>query len=561
MSTYRRDVVTAPTLKGIALKAYLSAIESPAGGALLGKLLADSGFTRFLDDSPGASSPVREPLPWPKDNPAGKAPAAMAEEATALAQVTRGPRLETVGELARAYRSGATTPSAVAAKLEKHIAALDEGPSRMGLFIARKPAEVARAAEESTRRLKEGTARSVLEGVPVVIKDELDVAGFPTTLGTKIFKTPATADSTIVARLVAAGAVVLGKANMHEIGINPIGFNTHYGQARNPWNRGRITGGSSSASASSVAAGLAPIAIGCDGGGSIRIPAALCGVVGLKATWGRISEAGVPPLCWNPGHAGPLGLTVADVAAAYAVIAGKDERDHLTWHQPAVHLEGIADGELKGLRLGVMRPWFEDADPEVVKACRAAVDACVRAGATVVELPPPDMNTMLWSHAAIILSEMASAMGPHYREDRTRFGFDVRVSLRIGNHFSAADYVHAMRHRAAFTRTWLEHFQKVDAIVTPTTASTAGAINESALPEGESNLQLSDALLRFIRPGNLGGFPGLSLPAGYDSQGLPIGVHFHGRPYEEALLLRLGRAVEASVERRLPPVHVSVLQG
>jgi Asp-tRNA(Asn)/Glu-tRNA(Gln) amidotransferase A subunit family amidase len=559
MGTYRRDVVAAPVLKGIALKAYVTAIESPAGSALLGKLLADSGFQRFREADPGHTSPIQIALPWPEHTPKGQNPMAMADEATSLAQVTRGPRLETVGEFARAYKSGSITPSAVVAKLEKHIAALDDGSARMNFFIARKPGEVAKAAEASTERLKQGTARSVLEGVPVVIKDELDVAGFPTTLGTKFLKKPAAEHSTIVQRLVDAGAVVLGKANMHEIGINPIGFNAHYGQCRNPWNRGHITGGSSSASAATVAAGLAPIAIGADGGGSIRIPSALCGVVGLKATWGRISEAGVPPLCWNPGHAGPIGLTVADVAAAYAIIAGKDPRDRSTDAQPPVHLEGIADGSLAGIRLGVCRPWFDDADASVTRACQAAIDACVKAGARVVEIPPPDMNTMLWLHAVIILSEMASAMAPHLREDKNRFGLDVRVSLRIGSEFTAGEYVHAMRHRAAFTQQWVELLKTCDAVVTPTTASTAAPINESALPEGESNLQMSDALLRFIRPGNITGFPGLSVPAGYDDRGLPIGAHFQGRAYEEALLLKLGRVVEASVERRLPPVHVSVL--
>lgn len=559
MTTYRRDAVAAPVLKGLPFKAFVSALESPAGGALLHKILTDSGFQRFREADAGHASPIQVPLPWPDPSPTGASPEQLANEATQMAQVTRGPRLETVGEFARAYRSGTTTPSAVVGKLEKHIAALDEGPSRMGWFIARKPDQVAKAAEESTERLKGGTARSVLEGVPVVVKDEMDVAGFPTTLGTTFLKTPAAAHCTIVARLVAAGAIVLGKANMHEIGINPIGFNAHYGQARNPWDRGRITGGSSSASAATVAAGLAPISIGADGGGSIRIPASICGVVGLKATWGRISEAGIPPLCWNPGHAGPLGLTVADVAAAYAIIAGRDPRDVSSQAQPPVHLEGIAQMNLEGIRLGVCRPWFDDADAAVVNACNRAIDACVKAGARVVELPAPDMNTMLWSHATIILSEMAAAMQPYLREDKSRFGLDVRVSLRIGSEFRSTDYVHAMRHRSALTAQWLELLKTCDAVVTPTTASTAAPITESALPEGETNLQLSDALLRFIRPGNLTGFPGLSVPAGYDEKGLPIGVHFAGRPYEEALLLRLGRVVEAQVERRLPAVHVSVL--
>ena len=189
----------------------------------------------------------------------------------------------------------------------------------------------------------------------------------------------------------------------------------------------------------------------------------------------------------------------------------------------------------------------------------ATVDICVRAGAKLVEIPPPDVNVLLWAHTVIIFSEMVAAMGAQLRQDPSVFGFDVRTSLRIGQEFRGPDLVHAMRHRARITQEWVQVMKTCDALVSPTTACTATAINESALPEGDSNLPVSDALVRFARLGNLTGFPGISVPAGYDDKGLPIGVQFMARPYEEALLLRLGRVVEASVERRLPSVHVSVL--
>ncbi|MBS1153420.1 MAG: gatA1, partial [Myxococcaceae bacterium] len=499
------------------------------------------------------------PLPLDAKAPAQRPPAELAAEAIAAPQVAKGMKLQTVAAFAEAYRGGKTDPVQVVRMLHQQIERLDHGPDRMAFFIARKPDEVLIAAERSAERLKKGQALSAFDGVPVVVKDEVDFEGFATTLGTSFLNTVAVKDSTVVTRLKAAGAVILGKANMNEIGINPIGVNPHHGACRNPYDRSRICGGSSSGSAAVVAAGLVPMAIGLDGGGSIRIPASLCGVVGLKATFGRVSEAGVPPLCWNPGHMGPIGLTVADVAAAYAMIAGPDEADPVSQRQSSVHLSDFTQASLKGIRLGVCRPYFEDADPAVVARCQDALRILTDAGATVVELPPPDLNTLLWSHAVIILSEMSAAMLPHTTEDAGRFGYDTRTNLAIGRHFRGTDYVHAMRHRHLITRDWLAQLQTVDAVVTPTCGITAPAIAENTLPFGESNLPVVDALLRFVRQGNVTGFPAISIPAGYDGAGLPVGVQLMARPYEEHLLLRLGRVIEASVEHRAPKVHVQVL--
>jgi Asp-tRNA(Asn)/Glu-tRNA(Gln) amidotransferase A subunit family amidase len=400
----------------------------------------------------------------------------------------------------------------------------------------------------------------VLDGVPVVVKDELDQAGFPTTLGTRFLTTPAREDSTVVARLRAAGALLVGKANMHEIGINPIGINPHHGATRNPYARGHISGGSSSGPAAAVAAGLSPVSIGTDGGGSIRIPAGLCGLVGLKATFGRISEHGIPPLCWTVGHVGPLGLTAADVAATYALVAGPDPKDPSTLVQPPVHLHGFDAPDLRGVRLGISTPHFEDADAEVVARCREVVRRCQEAGAEVVEVEPPELNAVLWSHTILILTEMASAMAEHIREDVSRFGPDVRTNLSLARSFRATDMVHAQRHRHELTRRHLELMRDVDAIVTPTTAVTAPPINERALPEGESDLVTVDALMRFIRVANLTGFPAIAVPAGFDSRGLPVSCHFMGRPWEEHLLLRIAHLVEGSVERRAPAHHANLLR-
>ncbi len=553
--TYHRDDVKAPRVAGFALKAFVGALESGVGPVLLDKLVKDSGIERWRELPAGDAPPVQHPLPHP---------AAPAQKQTATEQAARAiastppSKHETVARFVEAYRQGAD-PVGVVRKLHQEIERLDGRDERLGLFISRKPEEVLAAAEASAKRIKAGAALSVLDGVPVVLKDEVDLAGFVTTLGTRFRKDVATKDSTVAARLKAAGAIILGKANMNEIGINPIGLNPWHGAARNPWNRHHITGGSSSASGAVVAAGLAPLAIGADGGGSIRIPAALCGIVGLKATWGRIPETGVPPLCWHVGHVGPMGLTVDDVAAMYAVLAGADDQDVISKLQPAPHLADYEQGSLAGVRLGINWPHFEDASPEVVAACRAAVKVLTDAGATIVEIPAPDLNAVLWTHSTLILSEMSESMRPQIKKDVSQFGLDSRANLAIGQHFRATDYVHALRHRHAMTRDWLGILQTCDAVVTPTTAITAPEIPEGSLPDGESNLPVVDALMRFIRLANLTGFPAISVNAGFDKAGLPIGVHLMGRPYEENLLLRLARVVERHTEVRTATEHASAL--
>lgn len=556
--TYQRNPVKAPRVSGMALKAFVNTLESGVGSVVLEKLVRDSGIDHWRELSAGDAPPVQLPLPHGAPGAEPQAPSEQAARAVAAAPVQ--PERETVAAFARAYREGSADPVSVVRRVHAAIDRLDGGKDRLGLFVARKPDEVLRAAEASGERLRAGKPLSVLDGVPVVLKDEVDLAGFPTTLGTKFRNQVAAADSTVAARLKAAGAVILGKANMNEIGINPIGLNPHHGAARNPWNRGHITGGSSSASGAAVAAGLCPLSIGADGGGSIRIPAALCGIVGLKATWGRIPETGVPPLCWNVAHVGPMGLTVDDVAAMYALLSGPDGHDVVAQLQPPHHLSGYENGALAGVRLGICWPYFEDADADVVARCKEAVRALTEAGATVVEIPPPDLNTILWTHSCIILSEMSEAMLPQVKARPSDFGLDSRTNLAIGRHFRATDFVHALRHRHRLTRELLELMKGVDALVTPTTATTAPAIPEATLPDGESNLPVVDALMRFVRLANLTGCPALSVPAGFDKAGLPVGVQLTGRPYEEHLLLRLGRVVERATGHRTPPIHVNVLK-
>ena len=470
-----------------------------------------------------------------------------------------GSTFSTIRDYAHAYRAGTTTPEEVARRVLDAIKASDAGERPLRAFIANDAEDVLGQARAATERIRAGRPLSLLDGVPVAVKDEVDQVPYPTTVGTAFLGTrPAAEDATTVARLRAAGALLIGKANMHEIGINPNGANAHYGPARNPYDPARDSGGSSSGPAVAVAAGLCPVSLGADGGGSIRVPASLCGLVGLKATFGRISEHGAAPLDWTVAHLGPIGATVEDVALAYGVMAGPDPRDPNSQQQPAVTLAGWNAPDLAGLTLGIYRPWFEHAAPAVVAACQALVARFVAAGAQVREIVIPELDTMRLAHVITILSEMATSMRNH-REELHRLGASVRTTLALTTAFTADDYVKAQRMRTRALAIFDGIFREVDVIITPATAITAPLIPARDAAGGWSDLSADTEVMRYIVPGNLAGLPAISFPAGYDAAGLPIGMQAMGRHWEEATLLRIAHVAEQAIQRRRPSVFYPIL--
>jgi Asp-tRNA(Asn)/Glu-tRNA(Gln) amidotransferase A subunit family amidase len=361
-----------------------------------------------------------------------------------------------------------------------------------------------------------------------------------------------------VARLRAAGALLIGKTNMHEIGINPDGFNRHYGIIRNPYSLDCHAGGSSNGSAAAVAAGFCPVAIGADGGGSIRIPAALTGMVGLKATFGRVSEHGAAPLTWTMGHLGPIGATVSDVALAYACIAGPDVRDPNSLLQPPVNLEGWNSTDLRGLRLGIYRPWYEHAEPDIVEDCDTMIRRLVEMGATVIEIEIPELDEMRVAQAQTILAEMVSNMKPH-AEHWMELSPPTRISLTLGKAMTSADYLQGQRVRTRAIEHFRRAFRVADVILTPATAITAPVVPDDCENDGWSDLSATTELMRFAMPGNLTGLPAIAFPVGYNARGLPTAMQAMARPWEEHLLLRVAFAAEQVTSRRRPPVFYNVL--
>lgn len=556
--SYERKPLKSPRLAGNAFRAAIIALESPIGNALRDKTLNDQGFAELRRehiDAPLAPLPVLPIGAW-----SGTAP----ELDPIVDRAVRGPgfAFETVADFRRAYREGRSDPVQVAERLAAVIGELDRHDPPMRFVIAHQWDDLLRQAREAKARLDRKAPLSPLDGVPVAIKDEVDMVPYPTTAGTKVHgATPATTDATSVARLRAAGALLFGKTNMPELGLTPEGMNPHHGPCRNPYHPGHDTGGSSSGSAASVAAGLAPLALGADGGGSIRVPSAHCGVVGLKATFGRVSEHGAAPLCWSVGHVGPIGASVADTALGYAVMAGRDAHDVNTLRQPDVAVGDLRDGALKGIRLGVWTPWFDDADPGVVTVCRAALGLLLEAGATVVDFEVPELQRMQNAHLVTIASEMLAGQRATLAHRRRDYSLPVRLILALAERFTAADYVHAQRLRALFTERFAAIYQKVDVIATPTCALTAQPYAKDALPYGVSDLPTLDKTMRYVRLGNFLGLPSISMPAGYDEGGMPVGLMLTGRAWEEALLLRLAHVVERRVERRAPKYHRRLLPG
>lgn len=555
MAEYDLHSVKLPYLSGFPLRLMVSLMEGPLRGLLLPSLLKNAGITSFRAMEAGGT-PTFLPLAYSGRLASAEGQAAPGEWPGPPALAQAGFRFATVHDYARAYRAGETTPEEVARQVWRAVVASDETDPPLRAFIAVNEEELLAQARRATERFRRGQPLSLFDGVPVAVKDEVDMVPYPTTVGTSFLGTrPAAEDATVVARMRAAGALLIGKANMHEIGIGVTGLNPHHGTPRNPYQPGHYTGGSSSGPAAAVAAGFCPVAIGADGGGSIRIPAAFCGVVGLKPTYGRVSEHGAAPLTWSMGHLGPLAATATDAALGYGVLAGPDPKDPNTLHQPPPSLAGWDRPGLEGLVLGIYPPWFRHATAEIVAACEALLHRFEAAGAQIREVAIPDLEPARIAHLVTITLEMNRALEGTYAEHHRDHALEVRLNLALSRQFTARDYLHAQQVRS---RT-IAHFQRAlaeaDVILTPSTAVASPAIPAAALSGGESDLTTLTEIMRFALPANLTGLPAISFPAGYTTAGLPIGMQAIGRAWDEVTLLRLALAAEGLVERKAPRIH------
>lgn len=564
--SYQRNPVKAPKLKGFLLQVFTALIESRISRAiLLPGLLRNTGLTAFRKHQPKGVA-ANLPLVCGQQSTSAHDYQGIALANELAANKPRSDRessssfrFVTVIDYARAYREKRRSPEDTGRQVVEAIEASLRSDPPLGGVIKYDVDEIQKQAAESAKRISEGCPRSILEGVPVAIKDELDMVPFTTDVGTSFLgDRPAASDATVVKRLRDAGALLVGKTNMFEIGISPTGDNPIHCFARSPYDTNHDAGGSSGGSAAAVASGLVPLAFGADGGGSIRIPSSHCGITGLKPTFGRVSEAGAAPLCWSVAHVGPMGASALDAAIGYAVCAGQDPDDLLSMEQPDVHLEGFFDRDLRGVTLGIDRPWFEDADSEVVARCEETLRRLEKAGGMIREISVEGLEQTRVAHAITILTEMATAMEPHYQKHRTDFCHATRISLALARSFTSRDYVMAQRVRNDAMNEWSRVFSEVDVVMTPTSATPPPFLDPKTVKLGASDLVTVTELMRFVICANLCGMPAISFPAGYTKAGLPVGMQAIGRHWEEHLLLKLARVAEDRFELQKPKTFFGV---
>jgi len=439
----------------------------------------------------------------------------------------------TIREAGQALRSRRVSCRELADDCLTQIARLNP---QLNAFIT-VTAESARArAQELDRELASGIDRGPLHGIPIAHKDLLWTKGLRTTSGSKIFADfVPDSDAAVVEKLHAAGAVMVGKTGLHELAYGVTSDNPHFGTIRNPCNPEHSPGGSSGGSAVAVATGMAYMATGTDTGGSIRIPAAFCGVVGLKPTYGLIDRSGVQPLGLSLDHVGPLARTVDDIRLSFEAMAGSASRNP-------------APARLEDIRIGLPENfYFTEVHPEVKAAVEQAARRAEQLGARVAPVRVPDMETLNAAGLVILLAEASAVHEPHLAR-RDDFGADVLALLDQGRLVPATDYVNAQRLRKLLLTEFRALFRGIDCLLTPSTPIPAPRIGQTEVTLDGRTHNSRMLTTRFSRAFNVLGFPALSLACGQTSQGLPIGLQMVARPLEEDLLLVLGAALESAVQ-------------
>jgi aspartyl-tRNA(Asn)/glutamyl-tRNA(Gln) amidotransferase subunit A len=441
---------------------------------------------------------------------------------------------------------------------EMFLARIAQHDPALHAFITVTREQALDAARKSEKRLRAKRGLGPLDGVPVALKDNIWTSGVRTTAGARFLSDYVpTENATVAAKLARAGTVLLGKTNLHEFAYGVTTGNPRYGVARNPWNTNCIPGGSSGGSAAAIAAGLCAASVGTDTGGSIRIPAALCGIVGLKPTFGSVSVFGVVPLASSLDHVGPLARTVRDAALLFSVIVGADANDATTLLQPKFRpFANLRDMERRlkpqftkkrPLRLGLPREYFfQNLDGEVRKSVDAAVHEYKRLGAETREISVPHVSEGDDASTTIALAEathvhQSAGWFPAHAAD---YSDDVRKRLEMGKDVRAADYLAAQETRKRVRADFEAALANVDAIAAPTVPIPAPGVGVNAVPIGDKEETVRSALIRLNRPANFTGLPAISLPCGRTSGGLPIGLQLIGRAQGEEELLRIALMFE-----------------
>ena len=448
----------------------------------------------------------------------------------------------TIAEAARSFQAGELSPVELTRACLERIEALEP---RLNAFITLLPETAMAEARTAEQRLGRGERLGPLDGIPFAIKDLYETKGIRTTAGSKILDDYVPVeDATCVRRLREQGVVLLGKLNMHEWAFGVTSVVSHFGPVHNPWALDRITGGSSGGSGAALAASFCLGSLGSDTGGSIRIPASMCGIVGLKPTYGRVSKHGVIPLSGSLDHAGPMTRTVEDAALVLQAIAGPDPDDPTTEDVPVPDYLAALSAGVPGLRVGVLdKDMLSGLDEDVEASFRAALKTLAGLGASLVEVRIPSLQRAEAIWLAIARPEAAAFHRRNLEERPQDFSEPVRVRLQLGLQTRAVDYLRGLEGQRQLRAEVEEQYAKIDVLVTPTTASTASRIEDELSASGREV-----HIHRLTCPFNLTGQPAISLPCGFDRQGLPVGLQIVGRRFDEGTVLRVAHAYEQATD-------------
>ncbi|MSP79298.1 MAG: amidase [Dehalococcoidia bacterium] len=431
---------------------------------------------------------------------------------------------------------------------QAHLTRIEKLNPRLNAYLTVTGDQAMRQAAASEERQTSGRLHGPLDGIPIGLKDLFATRGIRTTAGSKILGDwVPDHDAHVVSRLHAAGAVMLGKLNMHEFAFGVTNVNPIHGPARNPWDPERMTGGSSGGSGAAVAAGLAIAALGSDTGGSIRIPSGMCGIVGLKPTYGRVSRRGAFPLAWSLDHVGPMTKTVEDASLLLHAVAGHDPHDPASADVPTTNLsQGMHTG-IKGMRFGLL-PFGSSLEPAVAQALGSAQFTLQMLGGTIEEVTFPALEHAAAANTAILMAE-AAALHRRWMDERPGdYGADVFNRLAVARLLPASLLVTAQRVRTLVRQQLNEVFTKVDVLLWPSLPIVAPPIAPLGPVPGQLHRDIRVPISRFTPLANLTGVPAISLPCGFSPEGLPIGLQMLAAPWQEATLLRAAYAFEQATE-------------
>ncbi len=458
-----------------------------------------------------------------------------------------------IADLAPRIRQREISPVEV---VEAVLTRIDRLNPTLNAFITVTADEARQAARQAEREIVAGSYRGPLHGIPISLKDLYLTANLRTTGGSRILADYLPReDATVTRRLREAGAILVGKTNMHEFAYGTTTINPHYGPVRNPWNLERITAGSSGGSGAAVAAGLGYTSMGSETGWSIRRPAAFCGVVGLKPTYGRVSRHGMLPAAWSLDHAGPLTRTVEDSALILNAIAGWDQADPASSNRPVPDFTSDLDRGISGLRIGLPRHHYSGmCEADVERAFDDAIGVLRSLGATVVEVQLPRVRYTGIASSVIMSAEVGAAHTQWIHRRGGDYGDDVRSRVEAGLVVGAIEYVRAQRLRRWIADEVATTLRQVDVLVCPTTPQVATPIAGGLAALNDPGPTVGDGPFNLLRLFALIGTPAISVPCGFSSDGLPVGLTIAGRSYDEVSVLRAAAAYERATEwhRRRP---------